>query len=339
MKFLFRLSIVCFVLVAACSQTPIATPAPANTPVALVPTTNAPATETTIAQSIFATLTASAPTVTQLPPTIADTVTPPPSPVLEPTIELSPTIPFSPTLAVSVSPSITPLPTVPTSPPPTEVPSATPFQVTEDALRGKILFKSTRNGGKYPGSYKYFVMNGDGSAAQQVDSDAAIALVTSLVPLEGYSPDKSLLVIGEERCNQGARCSLYLGPPEIIKNRSQGEWGPPSKAGSRADNPVWSPAGNWVAFIWNGEGTKNIYKGDPSRQNQAFIRLTNFDGHLDTKFPTYSPDGSQLAFATQQGTGRWQIWVLDPTADNFTNANPHDLSNSEFDDWDALWIK
>jgi hypothetical protein len=334
MKFFFRFAILFFAFIAACSTTP--TPAPTSTPIALAPTADAPATETTIAHSIFATLTARAPTATPIPPTIADTVTPPPSPVLEPTIEASPTMPFSPTLSAEVSPSITPVPTIA---PPTAVPSPTPLQVTEDALRGKILFKSARSGGKYPNRFNYFVMDADGTNVTLLDYNAATALYQALLPLEGYSPDKSLLVIGEKTCYQGARCDLYLGPPEIIKNRSQGQWGPPVRAGSRADNPVWSPAGNWVAFIWNGIGTKNVYKGDPSRQNQDFKRLTNFDGHLDTKFPTYSPDGSQLAFATQQGIGHWQIWILDATAEDFTSANAHDLSNSDSDDWDALWIK
>ncbi|HZQ08683.1 MAG TPA: hypothetical protein VFD70_19025 [Anaerolineae bacterium] len=335
MRFSICVLVLLLAFVAGCGTNPTPPPATSLPPAPIV---NAPATETAIAQRIFATLTASAPSPQPLQPTLAATVTPPPAPNTAPTSAPPPTnepTVIVPTLSLALSPSITPLPTIVPTIGPTLTPTQVPLQITREGLLGKILFKSARGEReKYPSSYQYYVMNADGSGVQQVDKKAAQSLADQLKPLEGYSPDKSLLVLGELTCRGG--CRLYLGPPEVIKNRSQGEW---ISSGS-ADNPVWSPAGNWIAFTWNRDnnGTKNIFKGDPSKTNQDFKKLTDFGGKRDTKFPTYSPDGSQLAFATQDGP-RWQIWVLNANADNPIDANAHNLSNSEFDDWDPLWIK
>lgn len=344
-------------LAAACSPTPAPT---ATVPTAIVMATavqsqnpaNAQGTETVIAQRIFATLTASAPQAAQPTPSPLATVTPPPSPVQAaaatgaPTTsaptENAPTEP-PPTLSSQLSPSVTPLPQLPTSPAtraPAQTATAAPPDVSRAGLAGKILFKSTRSGGNYPDSYQWFVMNGDGSEVRQVDSERAKGLYMELKGQEGYSPDRSLLVLGEETCTSNAHCDLYVGAPDVIMNRSQGQWTPSGPIWYRADNPAWSPLGDWIAFIWNRENqrTKNIFKGDPYRLNQDFKRLTDFGGGRDTKEPTFSPDASTLAFATQDGP-HWQIWVLNANADNPTDAAAHNISRVDADEWDPLWIK
>lgn len=339
MKFYLCLATCLLLLLAACGQNSTATPSavstqlPAGTAIVLA-TKNSAATKVPAKP-----VTQKTPGV----PTVGATVTPPPLPgELETPAEPSPDNP-TPTAGLALSPSVTPIPILPTTRPrntATILPSPTALQVTEDALRGKILFKSTRSGGKYPSTFQFFVMDADGGNIMQLNKTSASNLYQQLKPLEGYSPDKSYLVLGEKQCGGNSHCDLYVGPPESIKDRSQGQWTPGGPAWYRADNPVWSPATDWIAFVWNrdNERTKNIFKGMPFETNQDFKRLTDFGGHRDTKNPTYSPDASQLVFATQDGS-RWQIWTLDPNADNPTDANAHNLSDSSYDDWDPLWIK
>lgn len=329
MKFYFCLTLGLMILLAGCGQNPSGTPT-SVAPIAAV-------TATGVTLRTAPTSTAQAPQAAPTQATDGATVTPPPLPG-------QPETPTAPS-GLDLSPSVTPmavLPTVhPTSAPTVVVvPSATRQPVTSDALRGKILFKSARNGGKYPSNFQYFVMDADGSNVTKVDTNAANGLFQQLKPLEGYSPDKSYLVLGEQQCGSTAHCDLYVGPPDTIKNRSQGQWTPGGPVWYRADNPVWSPDANWIAFVWNRDNdrTKNIFKGMPFQKNQDFKRLTDFGGHRDTKDPTYSPDGSKLVFATQDGS-RWQIWIVDATAENPTDANAHNLSNSSYDDWQPLWIK
>jgi Tol biopolymer transport system component len=167
-------------------------------------------------------------------------------------------------------------------------------------------------------------------------------------PQEGYSPDSNYLVLGEVACNPNSKCDLYIGEPSVVVTRSQGQWTSGNERWLRADNPAWSPTGNLIAFLWNRDNdrTKNVFIGTPFQTDPAFQRLTDFGGRRDSKDLSWSPDASQIAFATQDGP-RWQIWVLDANAgpcikrgeDTNCPSNPRNISNSASDDWDPLWIK
>lgn len=77
-----------------------------------------------------------------------------------------------------------------------------------------------------------------------------------------------------------------------------------------------APASANIAFASHRDGNWEIYVADANGRNQT--RLTRRNGH--TRFPLWSPDRSQIAFATQRsepGGGRgWDFWVMQADGTN-----------------------
>ncbi len=252
------------------------------------------------------------------------------------------------------APSNTPWPTY-TRPPQTVAPSATstpaPAIVNAATLTGKIVFKSARDGGSYPDNFQYYAMNADGSDLQKLDFDMANVLALTRRPREGISPDGKKIVVGEPSCG-APPCNLYIldtvQDAQLIQSGeapSHGTWF--EKPGFKAYDPVWSPASTYIAFVSNhnpGPGcgrTANIFKKAPT-QNAPDRRLTSFCASGNIGRPTFSPDGTQLAFWSEDPGPFKQIYVLNVGADDtadFRVSNPHIISDGQADDWDPLWIK
>src|SRR5215469_14822152 len=69
-------------------------------------------------------------------------------------------------------------------------------------------------------------------------------------------------------------------------------------------NPVWSPDGHHVAFIWDRAGVSNLYLADAGRENTQTIAMTHFtEGQLNSVF--WSRDGMLLYFPRQGDL--WQV--------------------------------
>ncbi len=254
----------------------------------------------------------------------------------------------------TLPPRPTPKPQV-VAPKPTAVPQQPAQPVNAAALAGKILFKSTRDGGSYPLAFSYYVMDPDGSNVKKLDFAAADAFYKSIVSREGFAPDGSKVVLGERRCYSGfGTCGLYIldtvtqaniiNSPDDI---SAGAWF--SQKGMQAKDPVWSPASNYIAFVSNhesGQGclkTVNVFKGTPGT-HPKITRLTDkgdFRSGADAGHPSFSGDGARLTF-WGGGSGLKQIYVLDVGADetfDYRYSNVRIISNHQADDWDPLWVK
>lgn len=262
-----------------------------------------------------------------------------------------------------------PTPTATDTPAPTETATATntpvprvfvprptippTVAITAASLRGKIVFKSARDGGFYPSSFNYYSMNPDGTGVQPLDFKTMNPLYTSLQSLEGLSPDGARVVLGERHCYYGT-CGLYildttLDAKLINSDNDIGHGSWVAYKGFQSKDPVWSPAGNYIAFVSNHESgpgctkSANIFKGTPN-QKPVIRRMTSgndFCASGATGHPSFSPDGSRLAF-WNEGSGMNQIYVLDIGPDDsydFRFSNPHIISDHQADDWDPLWVK
>ncbi|MEZ4542261.1 MAG: hypothetical protein R3C43_19970, partial [Chloroflexota bacterium] len=200
---------------------------------------------------------------------------------------------------------------------PTFTPSATPLALPA-LLRGKILFFSDRNGDE-----QLMVMDPDGNNVAIWTGGAPKWIYATAKRNEDLAPDGSARVIVSS---------------EQVRNSQL--WIIDAQSGSRkqlthfnqiAYDPVWSPAGNRIAFISPEPGNDELYM--INADGSDLRRLTENDWEWD-KHPTWSPDGSQIVFWSNRQTKRKQIWIM-----NADGSNVRNLSNNEYNDWDPVWVK
>lgn len=209
-------------------------------------------------------------------------------------------------------PSIPPLPTAPPA-------------ITREQLRGKILFFSDRSG--YP---QLHVMDPDGGNQRLCNCSY---LLESLVSDELVSPDKNNVLFF--RTLGGS--SRGGGDQQIwARNLATGVEAPvtgdaPGFPGVDYD-PAWSPDARYIAWVTQVNGFDEIYLHDAVENSN--VRLTESHGEW-YKRPTFSPNGSQIAFWTNKEIAeRKQIWVM-----NLDGSGAHNVSRSQYNDYDPLWVK
>jgi Tol biopolymer transport system component len=95
--------------------------------------------------------------------------------------------------------------------------------------------------------------------------------------------------------------------------------------------PVWSPAGDLIAFVSTESGNDDVYVIGVDGQDQRRVTYNQWEWD---KHPSWSPDGTQIVFWSNAGSGHSRIWIVD--ADG---GNRRLLTNSPYNDWNPVWIK
>ena len=157
-----------------------------------------------------------------------------------------------------------------------------PFQTAEATVagtNGKIAFTSDRDG-----NFEIYVMNPDGTGQTRLTENSAGDSQPS------WSPDASKIAFSSDRD----------GDPEIYTMNSDG-----TDVTKLSDNnvpdtqPAWSPDGTKIAFVSSidsgGFGTVQIHVMNAD-DGQELVRLTDISDDQDDRYPTWSPDGTRIAF-------------------------------------------
>jgi Tol biopolymer transport system component len=108
------------------------------------------------------------------------------------------------------------------------------------------------------------------------------------------------------------------------------------------DDPNWSPDGSRIAFVsgrGGGEGhlsANNVFVMNANGTEQ--VQLTFEPDHLLSVQPSWSPDGTKLAFASDREGDDWEIFTMNPDGSeqtNITGPNQDLAYDDRSPDWSA----
>jgi hypothetical protein len=184
-------------------------------------------------------------------------------------------------------------------------------------LRGKVLFLSDRLGNKEPNVVAYDPATG------------RVALVTQpwvydrAQALESLSPDGSQRVIVRP----------YASETELWLENTADGWQSllTGELGGADYDPAWQPGGQIIAYVAQQDLNDEIYlvDKDTGKRTRLTVNTWEWDKH-----PTWTPDGKQIVFSSNRGTGRQQIWIM-----NADGSGQRPLFEDDWNNWGPIWVK
>ena len=186
--------------------------------------------------------------------------------------------------AASPSPSVTPLPTRTVHAGTLPVETGAPIALTE--LSGRILFDDFED---------LFAMDVDGSNVATVAGDAAGPEFDG-----AWSPDGNWVVYRDSTRGINDDDEIAVARSDgserrVITNDPANDWG-----------PDWSPDGSTIAF--NSDRDGGALRGWLVAPDGTNLRPMGFDAWVE--YPSFSPDGTRIAFMGHQGSN-YEIYVAD----------------------------
>ncbi len=147
------------------------------------------------------------------------------------------------------------------------------------------------------------------------------ALYTELEAALPYAEDGQQLIVtrGEGQLDLW-KADLITGQELRITSTQKPEY-----------DAAWSPVDDRIAYVSEETGNGDIYLLNLG--GSAVTRLTDNVDDFD-KHPTWSPDGSKIAFWSNMGfNDTRQIWQVDVASGELRS-----LSDNPFNDWDPVWV-
>ncbi|MBI2952960.1 MAG: PD40 domain-containing protein [Chloroflexi bacterium] len=108
-----------------------------------------------------------------------------------------------------------------------------------------------------------------------------------------------------------------------------------TQAGSAFDGPSWSRDGRRIAAVIVGQNHSDVMllTADGKMDKQLTKNLSNVS-IADSRWarrPSWAPDGTRIAFATDRGGGRFGLWTVEVNSGTIRRANYNALGDGDVD--------